>query len=360
MKEQKLFKLKQLSEDVTVLLKIKKMDSIVEENGGGNSNMNNVDEAAVTAVNVAAAGHNLNMTSQQQPQLTAASSAPTTQNNINNSQNVAHPPPPSSQLSASVSAAVAAAAATGTVLTTTTNVVQYLSSHPHGLPVQSVIQAANQSSVIQTAAGTNTQGPVAIPKGVLFVNKPNTVIHTTPGNAVQLPPHFPCKIKPEPNTQHLDTNSEDSFTDEDSPRGRRELTRRPSYNKIYSEISGPDITGGTNLQMSENVGLPALATGATGPATATLIHLPPENTPPFYIPNRMSYNSNNNVIAEDQSRKREIRLQKNREAARECRRKKKEYIKCLENRVAVLENQNKALIEELKSLKELYCQTKND
>ena len=32
------------------------------------------------------------------------------------------------------------------------------------------------------------------------------------------------------------------------------------------------------------------------------------------------------------SRKREIRLLKNREAARECRRKKKEYIKCLENR----------------------------
>lgn len=45
-----------------------------------------------------------------------------------------------------------------------------------------------------------------------------------------------------------------------------------------------------------------------------------------------------------------------REAARECRRKKKEYIKCLENRVAVLETQNKTLIDELKSLKELYCQ----
>ncbi|KAF7475808.1 Hypothetical predicted protein [Marmota monax] len=46
---------------------------------------------------------------------------------------------------------------------------------------------------------------------------------------------------------------------------------------------------------------------------------------------------------------------KNREAARECRRKKKEYVKCLENRVAVLENQNKTLIEELKALKDLYC-----
>lgn len=44
-----------------------------------------------------------------------------------------------------------------------------------------------------------------------------------------------------------------------------------------------------------------------------------------------------------------------REAARECRRKKKEYVKCLENRVAVLENQNKTLIEELKALKDLYC-----
>ncbi|CAJ0581047.1 unnamed protein product, partial [Mesorhabditis spiculigera] len=59
---------------------------------------------------------------------------------------------------------------------------------------------------------------------------------------------------------------------------------------------------------------------------------------------------------EDEStRKRQVRLLKNREAAKECRRKKKEYVKCLENRVAVLENQNKALIEELKTLKELYC-----
>ncbi|XDV47765.1 hypothetical protein PO909_017324, partial [Leuciscus waleckii] len=60
-------------------------------------------------------------------------------------------------------------------------------------------------------------------------------------------------------------------------------------------------------------------------------------------------------LDDDASRKREHRLMKNREAARECRRKKKEYVKCLENRVAVLEKQNKMLIEELKALKDLYC-----
>uniref|UniRef100_A0A4X2KRQ7 BZIP domain-containing protein n=1 Tax=Vombatus ursinus TaxID=29139 RepID=A0A4X2KRQ7_VOMUR len=42
------------------------------------------------------------------------------------------------------------------------------------------------------------------------------------------------------------------------------------------------------------------------------------------------------------------------EATRECHRKKKEYVKCLENQIAVLENQNKTLIEELKTLRDLY------
>ena len=49
----------------------------------------------------------------------------------------------------------------------------------------------------------------------------------------------------------------------------------------------------------------------------------------------------------------------NREAARECRRKKKEYVRCLENRVAVLESQNQALIGELRALKELYLPKNN-
>ncbi|XP_057254863.1 cAMP-responsive element modulator isoform X8 [Pezoporus wallicus] len=64
-------------------------------------------------------------------------------------------------------------------------------------------------------------------------------------------------------------------------------------------------------------------------------------------------------LAEEATRKRELRLMKNREAAKECRRRKKEYIKCLESRVAVLEVQNKKLMEELESLKDI-CSSKTD
>ncbi|KFP35728.1 cAMP-responsive element modulator, partial [Chlamydotis macqueenii] len=56
-------------------------------------------------------------------------------------------------------------------------------------------------------------------------------------------------------------------------------------------------------------------------------------------------------LAEEATRKRELRLMKNREAAKECRRRKKEYVQCLESRVAALEVQNKKLIEELEILK---------
>ena len=53
--------------------------------------------------------------------------------------------------------------------------------------------------------------------------------------------------------------------------------------------------------------------------------------------NFISSHTGPSEIAEEAARRREIRLMKNREAARECRRKKKEYVKCLENRVGVLE-----------------------
>lgn len=65
------------------------------------------------------------------------------------------------------------------------------------------------------------------------------------------------------------------------------------------------------------------------------------------------------MVAQQAAHKRQERLTKNKEAAKQCRLKKKEYIKCLETRVEVLENQNKALIHELKTLKDMYCGNKN-
>ncbi|XP_062539877.1 cyclic AMP response element-binding protein B isoform X4 [Armigeres subalbatus] len=226
-------------------------------------------------------------------------------------------------------------ASTGENLTSSANVVQILpASHTSGgsIQAQSVIQQ-NQQSVIQTAAG---QIP-ALPRGVLLVcnNKPSSVIHTTQGSLQAI------QIKPEPHVGSggsimTDTNSDDTMSDDEtSPKKRRDLlTRRPSYPNAHGDGSG----------------LHALA--ATG---GGVVQYTQAQDGQIYVPLM-----GGNVQLEDQSRKREMRLQKNREAARECRRKKKEYIKCLENRVAVLENQNKALIEELKSLKELYCQQKND
>lgn len=102
---------------------------------------------------------------------------------------------------------------------------------------------------------------------------------------------------------------------------------------------------------------------------SSVIHYTPSADGQFFIPVQrnsssvMSFSPGSFMMAggdglhgDEAGRKRELRLLKNKEAAKECRRKKKEYVKCLENRVAVLENQNKTLIEELKSLKELYCQ----
>ncbi|XP_063237196.1 cyclic AMP-responsive element-binding protein 1 isoform X17 [Bacillus rossius redtenbacheri] len=253
--------------------------------------------------------------------------------------------------------------------------------------VQSVIQA-NQQSVIQTPA--NIQ-PVQIQKGnVILVSKPaNSVIQTTQGSLQTL--------------QVVDGGSDDSLSNEDDATKKRRdiLTRRPSYRKILNDLGGgAEIAVGrvetssdcdTNedselsshsipsqyqthtvipagaLQLSsqgEGVqGLHTLTmTNATG-AGGTIVQYAQGQDGQFFVPVVTTPGGGiggGQIIAEDQVRKREMRLLKNREAARECRRKKKEYIKCLENRVAVLENQNKALIDELKSLKELYCQQKTE
>ncbi|XP_062526317.1 cAMP responsive element binding protein isoform X6 [Bombyx mori] len=212
---------------------------------------------------------------------------------------------------------------------------------------QSVIQP-NQQSVIQTASNIQS---VQIPKGnVILVSKPSSVIHTTQGTLQTL------QIKPEPNTlvntQGQSCSDESCGSGDESPKRkyREMLTRRPSYRKILNDLGGAEIAVIPAGTIQTDSGLHTLAvSGAAG--GGAIVQYAANQDGQFYVPG---------PILEDQTRKRELRLMKNREAARECRRKKKEYIKCLENRVAVLENQNKALIEELKTLKELYCQQKTE
>ncbi|KAL0842049.1 hypothetical protein ABMA28_014251 [Loxostege sticticalis] len=260
----------------------------------------------------------------------------------------------------------AAASSTPHVVAVTSIVQLTLPSQAPSAQVQSVIQP-NQQSVIQTASNIQS---VQLPKGnVILVSKPSSVIHTTQGTLQTL------QIKPEPNTlvsSQGQSCSDESCSDDEGPKRkyREMLTRRPSYRKILNDLGGAEIAEnrmGTKPGCENEVslssplsfapvipagalqtdgGLHTLAVSGAGSGGA-IVQYATNQDAQFYVP-------------EDQTRKRELRLLKNREAARECRRKKKEYIKCLENRVAVLENQNKALIEELKSLKELYCQQKTE
>ncbi|XP_023247293.1 cyclic AMP-responsive element-binding protein 1 isoform X5 [Copidosoma floridanum] len=204
--------------------------------------------------------------------------------------------------------------------------------------VQSVIQP-NQQSVIQTAA--NVQ-PVALSKGnIILVSKPSSVIQTAQGSIQAL--------------QVVETASDDSYSDEETPKKRRDLlSRRPSYRKILNDLGGV-IPAGTIQIATQGEGVPGLHTlsmSNTTSAGGTIVQYAQGQDAQFFVP----ASTGHGVVVEDAARKREMRLLKNREAARECRRKKKEYIKCLENRVAVLENRNQTLIDELKSLKELYQQ----
>ncbi|XP_022304786.1 cAMP-responsive element modulator-like isoform X2 [Crassostrea virginica] len=199
---------------------------------------------------------------------------------------------------------------------------------------------------------------------------------------------------------------EDLSDDSESKKRREMLSRRPSYRKILNELSSPvsvsKIEEESNSSQSQDGDSPEGASNMTGVQyqqglqTLTMTNASPSTTSAatgativqyaqgpdgqFFIPDMSgtvqayqiatsgalpqgvvmatagSAMSSPQNLSEEASRKRELRLLKNREAARECRRKKKDYVKCLENRVAVLENQNKTLIEELKALKELYCQ----
>ncbi|XP_070584944.1 cAMP-responsive element modulator isoform X2 [Erythrolamprus reginae] len=107
-------------------------------------------------------------------------------------------------------------------------------------------------------------------------------------------------------------------------------------------------------------GNPVVVQAATGDMPTYQIHTPTTALPQGVVMAASPGTLHNpQQLAEEATRKRELRLMKNREAAKECRRRKKEYVKCLESRVAMLEVQNKKLIEELETLKDI-CSSKTD
>ncbi|KAH9419203.1 Cyclic AMP-responsive element-binding protein 1 [Dermatophagoides pteronyssinus] len=278
--------------------------------------------------------------------------------------------------------------------------------------VQSVIQP-NHQSVIQP---TNPISTIQFPKNVILVNKlaHGSVIQSTESeqsniqmvkeenettiyedeskrrreNLARRPSYR--KIlndlsstvdTPVTSTNTANNSNKSSNATHTSSASQQTATTIPieSYIKMLPSIQiGSTHDGTTTIQGIPTIMTNANTTGSTIVQYATAAHdgqfiVPDLQTyqlrpppPPQQPTNNQSAALTQNVVMTTQQlpsshnmdealKKREMRLLKNREAAKECRRKKKEYIKCLENRVAVLENQNKALIEELKTLKELYC-----
>ncbi|XP_057876882.1 cAMP-responsive element modulator isoform X4 [Melospiza melodia melodia] len=269
--------------------------------------------------------------------------------------------------------------------------------HLQNQPGQNQISSGSEVSVAASSAGRGSPAVtlVQLPSGQTV--HVQGVIQATQPSVIQSP--------------HMQAVQVASIADEaaqseviiDSQKRREILSRRPSYRKILNELSSdaPAVAKIEEEEKSEDEGTPSVTisqggtiqavtnSGAPQPG-ATIVQYAAQSsdgTQQFFVPGSQvvvqaatgdmpAYQIRTPTttlpqgvvmaaspgtlhspqqMAEEATRKRELRLLKNREAARECRRKKKEYVKCLENRVAVLENQNKTLIEELKALKDLYC-----
>nr|XP_021520847.1 cAMP-responsive element modulator isoform X10 [Aotus nancymaae] len=175
----------------------------------------------------------------------------------------------------------------------------------------------------------------------------------------------------------------------DSYKRREILSRRPSYRKILNELSS-DVPCVPKIEeeISEEEGTPPNIATMAVPTSIYQTSMGQYNEETEFAPSHMAAATGDmptyqirapttglpqgvvmaaspgslhspQQLAEEATRKRELRLMKNREAAKECRRRKKEYVKCLESRVAVLEVQNRKLIEELETLKNI-CSLKTD
>ncbi|KAM5156258.1 cyclic AMP-responsive element-binding protein 1 isoform 5-T8 [Callospermophilus lateralis] len=246
-----------------------------------------------------------------------------------------------------------------------------------------VTEAENQQMTVQAQPQIATLAQVSMPAAHATSSAPTvTLVQLPNGQTVQvhgvIQAAQPSVIQsPQVQTVQISTIAESEDSQEsvdsvtDSQKRREILSRRPSYRKILNDLSSdaPGVPRIEEEKSEEETSAPAITTvtvptpiyqtssgqyTASGDVQTYQIRTAPTSTiaPGVVMASSPALPTQ---PAEEAARKREVRLMKNREAARECRRKKKEYVKCLENRVAVLENQNKTLIEELKALKDLYC-----
>lgn len=109
-----------------------------------------------------------------------------------------------------------------------------------------------------------------------------------------------------------------------------------------------------SMQQAANVGLmpngysmnPALLAQSHG-----MLPKPATAGPGGVLSSKMMLPTGPGVVADDQIAKKSRRLIKNRVAAKECRRKKKQYIRDVEGKIELLEQTNKSLLEEIDELK---------
>eukprot|EP00117_Sycon_ciliatum_P010578 scpid100362/ scgid1554/ cAMP-responsive element modulator len=125
------------------------------------------------------------------------------------------------------------------------------------------------------------------------------------------------------------------------------------FSKTLTPVGGSGTPGGITLSTQSNASAAGSSANQSFFTAQTLAYA--GSTPTSLALSSVSSSPDVCVVDGTPTSKRDIRLLKNREAAKECRRKKKEYVRCLENRVAVLEAQNSKLMEELKNLKDMYC-----
>ncbi|XP_065054049.1 cyclic AMP-responsive element-binding protein-like [Rhopilema esculentum] len=265
------------------------------------------------------------------------------------------------------------------------NLIPAISTSKRTPSPSSISNQTNQSILAATSSSSSS---------VIQQGQQHSVIQTAHGNQLQQ------QLQSMHDNPDQNCNQQDGVLDDETKKRRDILSRRPSYRKILNDLSSDspvkvepyeesntgsseatgdspssdvgEVSGGSaSVQVSSTDGIPMqsmqaiqipTANGQSQQATvvqfngqAYAIRGQIPQTMVMGSPGSSQSSPQHSSLAEEAARKRELRLLKNREAAKECRRKKKEYVKCLENRVAVLENQNKALIDELKALKDLYC-----